>query len=185
LLDDDSLPPSYRTISRLRQTHDNETIVERNHSSIRIQRNQNHGFTRYWKIKKVSDADIIQNLLETTLIYMYIFIILTYLYSLNSKSEYICTVCMLNVEKKKSKDKSRKWKMSKWKMSKMRNVERKKCRINRKSCLMLIMKYLFDFNGKKEKHVYYKWQIAKKGQIHSSHTATPTPPLIFWSNSTN
>ena len=32
----------------------------------------------------------------------------------------------------------------------MKNVERKKCRINRKSCLMLIMEYLFDLNEKKE-----------------------------------
>ena len=64
--------------------------------------------------------------------------------------------------KKKVESKKSKWKMSKWKMSKMKNVERKKCRINRKSCLMLIMKYLFDFNEKKEKYVYYKWQIARK-----------------------
>ena len=51
---------------------------------------------------------------------------------------------------KTSKEKSRKKKVE------MKNVERKKCRINRKSCLMLIMKYLFDFNEKKEKYVYYK-----------------------------
>ena len=43
----------------------------------------------------------------------------------------------------------------------MKNVENEKCRtekcrINRKSCLMLIMKYLFDFNEKKEKYVSYK-----------------------------
>ena len=55
-------------------------------------------------------------------------------------------VCMLNVERKKSKGK-----MPKRRISKVKNVERKKCRINRKSCLMLIMKYLFDFNEKKRK----------------------------------
>ena len=57
---------------------------------------------------------------------------------------------------KTSKEKSRNEKCRKWKMSKG-----KKCRINRKSCLMLIMKYLFDFNEKKEKYVYYKWQILR------------------------
>ena len=58
---------------------------------------------------------------------------------------------MLNVERKNVERKN-----VEMKMSKMKNVERKKCRINRKSCLMLIMKYLFDFNEKKEKYVYYK-----------------------------
>ena len=53
-------------------------------------------------------------------------------------------------KKKCRKEKRRKKKVE------MKNVERKKCRINRKSCLMLIMKYLFDFNEKKEKYVYYK-----------------------------
>ncbi len=67
MLDDGSLSLSCRTISWLRQCHDNETVVEKNHSSIGIQWNQNHGFTRYWDIKKVSDAVIIQSLVGTTL----------------------------------------------------------------------------------------------------------------------
>jgi hypothetical protein len=41
-------------------------------------------------------------------------------------------------------------KMSKGKMSKMKNVEREKRRNNKKSGLMLIVKYLFDFNKKKK-----------------------------------
>ena len=51
---------------------------------------------------------------------------------------------------KTSKEKRRKKKVE-MKNVEMKNVERKKCRINRKSCLMLIMKYLFDFNEKKRK----------------------------------
>ncbi len=46
--------------------------------------------------------------------------------------------------------------MSKEKIPKMKNVEREKRRNNKKSGLMLIMKYLFDFNKKKENYVYYK-----------------------------
>jgi hypothetical protein len=44
-----------------------------------------------------------------------------------------------NVERKKLKAKSRNEK-----------CRSEKCRINRKSCLMLIMKYLFDFNEKRK-----------------------------------
>ncbi len=36
----------------------------------------------------------------------------------------------------------------------MKNVESKKCRINRKLYLMLIIKYLFDFNEKKKKNMF-------------------------------
>ena len=56
---------------------------------------------------------------------------------------------------KTSKEKRRKKKVE-MKNVEMKNVENEKCRIIRKSCLMLIMKYLFDFNEKKEKYVYYK-----------------------------
>ncbi len=45
---------------------------------------------------------------------------------------------------KTSKEKSLKQKVE------MKNDENEKCRINRKSCLMLIMKYLFDFNEKRK-----------------------------------
>lgn len=41
-------------------------------------------------------------------------------------------------------------------------MSKDKCRINTKSCLILIMKYLFDFNEKKEEYTYYKWQIHRK-----------------------
>jgi hypothetical protein len=47
------------------------------------------------------------------------------------------------------KEKSRKQKVE-MKNVEVKNVERKKCRIKRKSCLMLIMKYLFDFNEKRK-----------------------------------
>jgi hypothetical protein len=55
-----------------------------------------------------------------------------------------------NVERKTVEENTSKGKVSKSKMSKMKNAERRKCRINRKSCLMLIMKYLLDFNEKKK-----------------------------------
>ncbi len=47
-----------------------------------------------------------------------------------------------------------KGKMSKEKMSKIKNVEREKRRNNKKSGLMLIVKYLFDFNRKKKKNTF-------------------------------
>jgi hypothetical protein len=50
-----------------------------------------------------------------------------------------------------SKAKLSKGKISKEKMSKMKNAEREKRRNNKKSGLMLIVKYLFDFNKKKRK----------------------------------
>jgi hypothetical protein len=70
----------------------------------------------------------------TTPLYYYLSTI--QLYKATSKLE---MVCMLNVERKNVERK---------------NVGRKKCRINIKLCLMLIIKYLFDFNGKKKKNTF-------------------------------
>ncbi len=52
-------------------------------------------------------------------------------------------------KEKMSKGKKSK-KISKKQKVERKNVEKKKCRIDRKSCLMLIMKHLFDFNEKRK-----------------------------------
>ena len=63
-----------------------------------------------------------------------------------------------------SKGKTSKQKSQKKKVE-MKNVENEKCRINRKSCLILIMKYLFDFNEKKKKYAYLEGESADTRKI--------------------